>query len=259
MIKRYQVFVSSTFEDLQEERQQVIQALLELDCIPAGMELFPAADEDQWTLIKEVISDCDYYIVLIGGRYGSVGPSRLSYTEMEYRYAVELGKPVLAFVHKDPRILPAFKVDSNPEPGRKLAEFRTLAQRKMCRFWTTAPELGGLVSRSVVRLIKHSPATGWIKASQLPEGDPVVELVELRRRLDHAEARLKDIVDGADAVGLVRTYARQGDYGTESEWLDLFRAAIERVDIMGRTLYGWTSSVDTADVVIRKIHDEHVR
>ena len=61
----------------------------------------------------------------IGGRYGSVGPSGLSYTEMEYRYAVELGKPVLAFVHKDPRILPAFKVDSNPEPGRKLAEFRT--------------------------------------------------------------------------------------------------------------------------------------
>ena len=40
--KRYQVFVSSTYEDLQEERREVMQALLELDCIPAGMELFPA-------------------------------------------------------------------------------------------------------------------------------------------------------------------------------------------------------------------------
>jgi len=39
--KRYQVFISSTFEDLQEERQEVMRALLELDCIPAGMELFP--------------------------------------------------------------------------------------------------------------------------------------------------------------------------------------------------------------------------
>ena len=35
MNKRYQVFVSSTFEDLQEERKEVMQALLELDCIPA--------------------------------------------------------------------------------------------------------------------------------------------------------------------------------------------------------------------------------
>lgn len=53
--KRFQVFVSSTFADLQKERQEVIQALLELDCLPSGMELFPAADEDQWTLIKRVI------------------------------------------------------------------------------------------------------------------------------------------------------------------------------------------------------------
>ncbi|HDV1518665.1 TPA: DUF4062 domain-containing protein, partial [Salmonella enterica subsp. enterica serovar Aberdeen] len=39
MDKRYQVFVSSTFADLEEERQEVMQALLELDCMPAGMEL----------------------------------------------------------------------------------------------------------------------------------------------------------------------------------------------------------------------------
>jgi hypothetical protein len=52
MEKRYQVFISSTFQDLQEERKEVMQALLELDCMPAGMELFPAANEDQWSLIR---------------------------------------------------------------------------------------------------------------------------------------------------------------------------------------------------------------
>ncbi len=71
--RRYQVFVSSTFEDLIEERREVTQALLELDCIPSGMELFPAADNDQWTLIKKVIDDCDYYVMISAGRYGSVG------------------------------------------------------------------------------------------------------------------------------------------------------------------------------------------
>lgn len=49
MEKRYQVFVSSTYADLKEERQHVLQALMEMDCIPAGMELFPAADEEQKT------------------------------------------------------------------------------------------------------------------------------------------------------------------------------------------------------------------
>ena len=103
MDKRYQVFVSSTYQDLQEERQEVMQALLGLYCIPSGMELFPAANEDQWTLIKGVIDDCDYYIVIVGGRYGSVGPEGISYTEMEYRYALKRGKPIIAFLHKNPR------------------------------------------------------------------------------------------------------------------------------------------------------------
>ena len=62
MDKRYQVFVSSTYEDLQAERREVMQALLALDCIPTGMELFPAADEESWTLIKRFIAGCDYYL-----------------------------------------------------------------------------------------------------------------------------------------------------------------------------------------------------
>src|ERR1043165_5353452 len=107
MDKRFQVFVSSTYDDLREARQEVMQALLELDCIPAGMELFPAANEDQWTLIKKVIDDCDYYIVIIGGRYGSLGPSGIGFTEMEYRYALEKNKPVIGFVHKEPGGIPA--------------------------------------------------------------------------------------------------------------------------------------------------------
>ena len=89
--KRYQVFVSSTYEDLQDERREVMQALLELDCIPAGMELFPAADETQWSLIRRVIDDCDYYIVIVAGRYGSTNKGGMSYTEMEYRYALDRG------------------------------------------------------------------------------------------------------------------------------------------------------------------------
>lgn len=66
---RYQVFVSSTYEDLREERQQVTQAILEMGWFPSGMELFPASDLSQWELIKKVIAESDYYIVIVGGKY----------------------------------------------------------------------------------------------------------------------------------------------------------------------------------------------
>lgn len=103
MDKRYQVFVSSTYTDLHEERAEVMQALLELDCMPSGMELFPAANEEQWEWIKKVIDESDYYLVILGGRYGSISKKTgYSYTEMEYRYAVETGKPVIGFLHERP-------------------------------------------------------------------------------------------------------------------------------------------------------------
>ena len=129
--KRYQVFVSSTYDDLQDERKEVMQALLELDCIPAGMELFPASSEDQWSLIKRVIDDCDYYILIIGGRYGSVGPDGISYTQMEFEYALKTGKPIISFVHKNPASIPTGKSEQTDEGKKKLEEYKKLAEKKM--------------------------------------------------------------------------------------------------------------------------------
>jgi hypothetical protein len=168
MNKHFQVFVSSTYEDLREERQEIIQALLELDCIPSGMELFPASDDDQWSLIKRVIDDCDYYVVVIGGRYGSTGPDGKSYTQMEYEYAVSTHKPVLAFIHGDPGKLPCEKVEQHDHLRPKLEVFRQLAKQRMCRFWHSPQELGALLSRSMTQVIKQKPAIGWVRANAVP-------------------------------------------------------------------------------------------
>jgi len=37
------------------------------------MELFPASNKKQWTIIKRVIDDSDFYLLIIAGRYGSLG------------------------------------------------------------------------------------------------------------------------------------------------------------------------------------------
>ncbi|MGE8350142.1 MAG: DUF4062 domain-containing protein [Pseudomonas protegens] len=191
MEKRYQVFVSSTFIDLQEARKEVMQALLELDCIPSGMELFPAADEDQWSLIKKVIDDSDYYIVILAGRYGSIGPDGYSYTEMEYRYATEIGKPVIGFVHRNPGQLPANICEATNEGKEKLSEFRTLVQKKLCRFWDSPSDLGSQVSRSLVQLIKSKPAIGWVRANLIPSESSANEILKLHHRIEELEQEIQ--------------------------------------------------------------------
>jgi uncharacterized protein DUF4062 len=135
--RKYQVFVSSTYEDLKEERQEVMQALLELDYIPSGMKLFPAADEDQWTLIKEVIDECDYLRSYSCRSVGSIGPDEVGYTEKEYCYVLEKGKPIVAFLHKNPDSLERQKTETDDNRYEKWCEFRELAKKEMCKFWTT--------------------------------------------------------------------------------------------------------------------------
>jgi Domain of unknown function (DUF4062) len=167
MEKRFQVFVSSTYEDLREERSEVMQALLELDCIPSGMELFPAASESQWNFIKRIIDDCDYYMVVVAGRYGSLGPDGVGYTEMEYRYAESIGKPTIAFLHNDPDQLPANKTERSKE-GQYLSQaFRSLLQTKLCKKWSSPAELGGVVSRSLFQMIKSHPGIGWVRGTDV--------------------------------------------------------------------------------------------
>lgn len=249
MEKRYQVFISSTYADLQEERQEVIQALLELDCIPAGMELFPAASEDQWTLIKKVIDDCDYYMVIIAGRYGSIGPDALSYTEMEYRYALDTGKPIIGFVHKTPGELAANRCESTEDGKAKLAEFRDLVQKKMCRFWDSPVDLGSQVSRSLVKLIKSNPGVGWVRGDLVPDESVIEEMLVLRRRIEELQQELaaastsgpdaaKGLAQGADLyeVNFKFIATRLSPYAIENygecvslRWDDIFAALAPRM------------------------------
>jgi len=190
MEKKYQVFVSSTYEDLKEERQEIIQALLELRAIPVGMELFPAANEAQWSLIKRAIDDCDYYIVVIGGRYGSLGPDGLSYTEMEYRYALDKEKPILGFIHEAPTQLSMARHEQDPDKQNKLNIFRELVKTRMCQMWTTPENLGGKVSRSLINLIRDYPAIGWIRGDQVIGEDAAKEMLRLRNRIDELEENI---------------------------------------------------------------------
>ncbi|MFO0865007.1 MAG: DUF4062 domain-containing protein [Gemmataceae bacterium] len=186
--KKYQVFVSSTYEDLKEERKAVMHALLELGCIPSGMEWFPAADEDQWSIIRRQIDESDYYVVILGGRYGSLHPSDKGYTEMEFDYAIESKKPILAFLIQDPEALPEERRERDPVQGKRMDAFREKCKVRHCKFWSTPGELGGVLSRSLIAAFETTPMPGWIRDNSEELKRLAAENAELREELKRLES-----------------------------------------------------------------------
>jgi Domain of unknown function (DUF4062) len=193
MEKRYQVFVSSTYEDLQDERREVMLALLKTKCIPTGMELFPAADNDSLTHIKRFIAQCDYYIVIVAGRYGSLGPDDKSFTELEYDFAKEAHVPVLAFLHGDPSNIPAGKTEATDKGKMALQTFRDkIKASKHVNSWTTPKDLAGSVCLSMMSAIELNPRPGWVHGDKVPE-DAAQEIVSLSHKVMDLKSQVEKL------------------------------------------------------------------
>jgi hypothetical protein len=188
MDKVYQVFVSSTFADLKEERQEVSNTLAKAGYIAAGMELFPATDQQQLEYIQRVIDRCDYYVVIIGARYGSLAEDGKSYTEKEFDYARSKGIPVLAFLHEDPRSLPIFKTDEDSDKAALLDSFKgRLKTGRIVQFWKDTNDLCTKVVIAVINAVNLKPGIGWVRGDQA--FDPLILQDMERLRIENSQLR----------------------------------------------------------------------
>lgn len=247
MQKKYQIFVSSTFRDLVDERQDAIRSILDIGHIPAGMELFPASDTEQLAYIEKVIDECDYYVLIMGGRYGSLDEEGVSFTEREYDYAVSSGKSVIAFVHGDAGSIPLGKSDTAPRLVKALNEFRTKVMTgRLVRQWTTREQLQSLVVISLVRAMSDYPAVGWVRASAVASEEILSQINKLRADNDKLKLENEALQRAAlpDLIGLAgldetvslsvwfRSSSPQGkSYQKDIEftWEEIFRAIAIRV------------------------------
>jgi hypothetical protein len=190
--KKYQIFVSSTFTDLKDERQDAIRSILDLGHIPAGMELFPAADVEQLSYIKKIIDECDYYLLIMGGRYGSLDAEGVSFTEREYDYAVETGKVVLAFPHGDTTAIPVGKSDTSPRMTKNLEDFRAKVMTgRIVRQWTSRENLESVVLKALVHATSTHPAVGWVRADTVASEALLLQNNSLRSENDRLNAEMK--------------------------------------------------------------------
>ena len=180
--KKYQVFISSTYSDLVEERRKILDILLMADCIPAGMESFVATDAEQFEVIKKVIDLCDYYVLIIGKRYGSVNPQTgLSYTEMEYDYAKQRGVPVLVFAINEAVELPDEKVEKENSKIEALKQFRLKAlTNRLASVWMTPDELTGALAIAIMRAKSEIERPGWQRATDYDEATLRREIMTLQ-------------------------------------------------------------------------------
>lgn len=191
MKRKYQVFVSSTYEDLKEERKAISQALLESDCIPAGMELFPASNKKSWDIIKKVIDESDYYLLVVAGKYGSTKKNSrgkdIGYTEMEYNYAKRIKKPIIAFLHNDLDNIIAKKAETTEYGKQMLADFRAkiLGSHYQVSFWHDTGTLVSKIKDALHNLIQSTPAAGWIKAPEMDAATLEKQLIQRSELIDN--------------------------------------------------------------------------
>ncbi len=193
--RRYQVFISSTFRDLEQERQKALQAVLELKAFPSGMELFPSANDEQWEFIKREIDSSDYYVLILAGKYGSVARDGVSFTEKEYDYAIQTGKPTLSFLHSDLNELKGSQLESSDERRAQLQRFHDKVKRgKLVRGFKNSDELKSVILHALIHAFQFQPGEGWVKARHSRRLEDLEEITILQKRvmiLDEENRQLK--------------------------------------------------------------------
>ena len=174
--KLYTVFVGSTYKDMKEIRAAVLQRLnSSKEYIPIGMENFMASYKSQLEYIENRLKDTDIYVLILGGRYGSLipktrpGEEDKSYTQKEFEMATQDPNiRVLSFVCSDPENLPG---ESRYETDIERAQVENFAKKvehdSIVKPWThdTSPErIAGDVYQSLTEEDKRG-LRGWTRGA----------------------------------------------------------------------------------------------
>lgn len=163
------IYVSSTYRDLQKHRQAVSTVLRRMGHQPIGMEDYVAEGVRPLHRCLTDVEGCDVYVGIFAWRYGYVptdagttniplpdGLGKTSITELEYRKAVQSGKPVLVFLVDPEAEWPSSQFDAvtgDGEQGKLISGLKQeLGQQYLVSYFRTPEELASLVSTAVYRV-----------------------------------------------------------------------------------------------------------
>jgi hypothetical protein len=123
------VFLSSTSDDLQDERGAIADGIRRMGWSPVGMEDFGSDTRAPAEVCCEKLKGCSVYVGVVGFRYGSLVPgSERSFTELEYGIASDMGIPRVIYLRSKGAPVPACHVDVGDD-RRRVDGFRSRLER----------------------------------------------------------------------------------------------------------------------------------
>ncbi len=158
------------------------------------MELFTAGDRSQMATIKEWIDESDVYMLILGGRYGSVEKtSGISYTELEYDYAVQEGKPIFAVVITEAALESKIKAGGaafiERENPKELALFRIKVLGNISSFFEDHKDIKLCVHESLADFAAKRELKGWVSADEVIDTKPLFDEI---KKLSEENRSLKE-------------------------------------------------------------------
>lgn len=144
------VYISSTYDDLVEERQKVYDILRKGSYDVIAMKDYVAADERPLDKCLDDVASCDIYVGIFAWRYGYIPPGQeKSITELEYRKAGESGLPRFIFLLHEDALWPPSKMEKGAGREKIEALRQELITAHCVKFFKNPDELAALVLASV--------------------------------------------------------------------------------------------------------------
>lgn len=164
------------------------------------MEQFPAGNMSQMEYVKKMLENCDYYILILAGRYGSEDTDGIGFTEKEYDYAISQKIPVMSFVIRDINVLTLSQCEQNKRQQNKLLAFRNkVCNGRLVKFYSNVGELKSHVVISIYQCIRFFPAKGWIRYDD--QENIVTEkkvIIKENKNISLTTSSFTDFVDSID-------------------------------------------------------------
>lgn len=194
--RKFQVFVSSPFVGMEKEREAAIKAILDSECIPIGMEMFPPTSEDALRYIKKVIDQSDFYLVMLGASYGTINPTYdISYTELEYNYALKKKKPIIVCISSNANTLLNQMDEKISKKYRNF--FSKLRKNRIVPEFSNDETLTIEIYKALSELKKNpNSSAGFVRANEITK--LLTEDIETFESEDSAVAYINEKTAGAE-------------------------------------------------------------
>ncbi|GHU84215.1 hypothetical protein FACS189473_0870 [Spirochaetia bacterium] len=195
MSRKYHIFISSTHDDLKNERLALCRIIFELGHIPICMDPFDITDKNGWRTIKKNIGECDYFLALTAHRYGLL-PDGSGSAEIEYAQALKMEIPVLALVIAGKARWKGTKKEVDPKLIAALDEFKEKLRTHPHAEWTTMQDLKQNARELLTQEMFLNPRGGW--APGIERAGPDVANALGRLVAENEDLKRQVVIQGGD-------------------------------------------------------------